>query len=271
MSEMSLGKISEYKKNYAPEILFRIERKMDREKFGITTNFFGYDIWNCYELSWLDKNGKPNVRILEIYIPSTSEYIVESKSLKLYLFSLSNEVYDSETHIASVIKSDIEKNLESEVKIALKKLDFFDQIKLQSFEGICLDDLDFTSSDFFNKSSKPSLESEVEITEKFYSNLHKTNCLITSQPDYASIFIEYTGKKISKESILKYIVSFRDEDMFHEHSVEKIFNDIYLYCMPEELTVYARYTRRGGIDINPVRSSKEIDNIEKLNIRLARQ
>lgn len=271
MSEIPLGNNVEYKKNYAPDVLFPIARETSRRNLKITNSFYGFDIWNCYEISWLNARSKPEVRILEIYVPSDSKNLVESKSLKLYLFSLNNEKFDSEEKLSAIIKNDLEKVLGSEITLKFRKMDFFKNKKLSEFEA---ESIDYIESNFENlEPTKNHLKTDDTkiVHEKLYSDLHKTNCLITSQPDWATIFVEYKGAKIIHESLLKYIVSFRDEDMFHEHSVEKIFEDIKTTCKPDFLTVYARYTRRGGIDINPIRSTEKIENIEELNLRLPRQ
>lgn len=271
MKDIPLGKNVEYKTKYAPEVLFPIERKISRDQFGITQSFNGVDIWNCYEVSWLNNSGKPEVRILEIYISSTSEYLVESKSLKLYLFSLNNEKFASEEEVTMTIKNDLDKCLNDKVFVLMRKMDFFDNQKITKADGVCIDDIEGDFENLDPETQRPKIESDEIVHEKLFSNLHKTNCLITSQPDWATFFIEYKGKKISQLSLLQYIVSHRGVDMFHEQSVEKCFQDIMESCNPESLTIYARYTRRGGIDINPIRSTEKIQNIEELNFRLARQ
>lgn len=272
MAEQVLGKTIAYPTNYAPAILVRIERSEGRKNIDNNFKFYGIDIWNCYEVSWLQENGKPEVRIMEIYIPSNSRYLVESKSLKLYLFSLNNEKFESEKEFLSIVKKDLENHLDCKIEISLKKLDDYKNYKLENFEAISIDDSQITGK--YSSPSGEIIKYEDKITEEnLYSNLHKTNCLITSQPDWATLIISYKGHKINQSSLLDYIISYRNHDMFHEHSVEKILSDLLLSNKFENLTVYARYTRRGGIDINPIRSTKPIsfDEAFKLNNRLARQ
>lgn len=282
MSEILLGKKTEYKNKYSPEILCPIPRKDAREKFEINAKFFGYDIWNCYEIYWLDPKGKPQVRIAEIIIPIDSENIIESKSLKLYLFSLMNERFKSSDEFAKIVKQDLQKNLECEIILKLWKIEDYEKSKLSKFNGTCIDDLDVEyleekieqetkNHQIDNSNNIIKIDNTTKSRQEIYSNLLKSNCLITSQPDFASIYINYEGDKIDNKSLLKYIISFKDEDMFHEHCTEKIFQDILKRANCTNLTIYTRYTRRGGIDINPIRSLEKIKNPEELNIRLPRQ
>jgi 7-cyano-7-deazaguanine reductase len=272
MAEQVLGQTVAYPTKYSPDILFKIKRSEGRKNINSDVEFFGIDIWNCYEISWINSKGKPEVRILEIYIPSTSEFLVESKSLKLYFFSLNNEKFDSEEVFKDLVKKDLESLLICTVHLELKKIQDYKNYKLESIDAISIDDIDISPR--YTQPSQDIIKYKGEIAEEtLYSNLHKTNCLITSQPDWATLIISYKGLKIDHSSLLEYIISFRNEDMFHEHSVEKILSELLSSGKFEKLTVYARYTRRGGIDINPIRSTEPISITEaiSLNHRMARQ
>lgn len=271
MSELLLGKSAKYDSKYNPDLLFPIPRSKNREKLPKELIFHGVDIWNCYEVSWLNQKSKPEVRILELYIDADSPNIVESKSLKLYLNSLNNEKFDSDTEVLNVIKNDIEKTIGARLEAIFRKMDYFKGGPFGAFEAISIDDIDIEC--LSQEPSKDLLkieESEV-VEEILYSDLLKSNCLITHQPDWASIKISYKGPKIDHASLLQYFVSFRNHNEFHEDCVETIYSDIITSCKCQKLTVYARYTRRGGVDINPLRSSEKIIGDKNLNDRLPRQ
>ncbi len=270
MAQIPLGKQVKYSSVYDPALLFPIPRSNNRMDLKNGTNFYGVDIWNCYEVSWLNMNGKPCVRILELYIPSTTTNIVESKSLKLYLFSLNNNKFDSEKTVMSLIKSDLEKALGSSVEVVLHNIEHFKNQKLNNLDYLCIDDLD-VECDPSDKGVTLLQKDAKIVTEKFYTNLLRSNCLITSQPDWATLYVSYKGPKIDHSAFLKYIVSFRSHDEFAEPLAERIFDNLISQCKCEELTVYNRSTRRGGIDINPIRSTHEISDVKSLNIRHPRQ
>ena len=271
MSELILGKDTSYPDKYSPEILFPIPRSKGRDNIGKNVEYFGYDIWNCYEVSWLNMKGKPEVRIFEIYVPASSPNIIESKSLKLYLFSLNNEKFESEAELLKIVKSDLEAKIGSTTEIISRKISDYDNEKIYKPEGESIDDIDI-EVDYENaESAEIKFESAEIVEESLYSDLHKTNCLITHQPDWASVMISYRGAKIERASLLNYIVSHRNANMFHEHSVEKIYADLISTGKFQDLTIYARYTRRGGLDINPIRSNKSINIDHSINKRFARQ
>ncbi|MBA4696853.1 MAG: NADPH-dependent 7-cyano-7-deazaguanine reductase QueF [Legionella sp.] len=265
-----LGKSANYVDQYDPSLLFPIPREVKRKEIQVTDPipFYGYDTWNAYEVSWLNESGKPAVAIARIDIDAASKNIVESKSFKLYLNSFNNSRFTSTEAVKTTLINDLERVSEGKINLEIFPLDYFIHQKIETFEGDCLDSLDVTC-DFVNINTNALSVEDGIVTEVLYSNLLKSNCLVTGQPDWGSIQISYHGPKINRENLLKYLVSFRNHNEFHEQCVERIFMDLSKQCRPNQLTVKARYTRRGGLDINPTRSSSPIalDN----NIRMARQ
>ncbi|MGY8817520.1 MAG: NADPH-dependent 7-cyano-7-deazaguanine reductase QueF [Pseudomonadales bacterium] len=256
-----LGANTPYPSDYDSGLLCPILRKNGRQAIKIDDNypFHGVDIWTAYEVSWLDLKGKPKFAIAEITVSCKTKNIVESKSLKLYLNSLNQRRCESSDGILTLMKKDIESCVEGPVDVYMYSLDDFHIRGLPSFSGILLDDLDVVVDSYKPDPSLLSVEESGEIvTETLYSHLLKTNCPVTNQPDWASIMIRYTGHPINAVGALKYIISYRHHQDFHEQCVERIYSEIYARCRPVELEVYARYCRRGGLDINPYRSSKKI-------------
>ncbi|EKD73121.1 MAG: hypothetical protein ACD_45C00457G0005 [uncultured bacterium] len=253
-----LGKQSAYDSLYNPDKLFPIPRKTKRDEIGVPDKlpFFGFDLWNHYEVSWLNEKGKPIVALAEICYGCDSPNIIESKSMKLYFNSLNNACFKSVKIIEELIKQDLTNRIGASVSVKIKPLDFLQEEKLfVGFAGICLDELDIQCSSY--RIDPAFLQAEAVIVEEtLCSNLLKSNCLVTHQPDWGSIQIAYKGPKINREGLLRYIISFRNHNEFHEQCIERVFMDIMRYCQPRELTVYGRYTRRGGLDINPYRSTK---------------
>ncbi len=270
---LALGKETAYCFTYNPDLLYPIARAAKRQEIGIDPDalpFLGFDCWNHYEVSWLNEKGKPVVATAEIYYDCKSPYIVESKSLKLYFNSFNNTKFKSAVEVEKIIKNDLEKIIEFEVTVIIKPLRNSQPSVMQNeFNGECLDDIDIECSVYTVDSHFLATTAE-SVTEVLYSNLLKSNCLVTNQPDWGSVQIAYKGNKIIREGLLQYLVSFRNHNEFHEQCVERIFVDILQQCKPEQLTVYARYTRRGGIDINPYRSTTAVD-FKKINFRLLRQ
>jgi 7-cyano-7-deazaguanine reductase len=267
-----LGKEVLYPQAYDASLLFPIQRSQHRAELGLseTRPFSGVDIWNAYELSWLETGtGKPRIAIAEFYVPCESENLIESKSLKLYLNSLNQSHFKNETELKNILQMDISKVVGAPIRVHLQ-LPPFDNFShpLHDFYGDYLDDLPVTIDNFQPQPSLLKTEPGPLVHEHLYSNLLKSNCPATHQPDWGSVTIRYRGHKINHSSLLKYIISFREHTAFHEHCVERIFMDIFRACQPEKLTVYARYTRRGGIDINPFRSNFER---KPSNIRNLRQ
>lgn len=265
-----LGAKSVYIDKYTPSLLFPISRKSKRKEIGVSDilPFYGYDQWNAFELSWLNKKGKPRVAIAKIDIDCDSINIIESKSFKLYLNSFNNEKFCTADDVQSTIERDITEAINGEVKVSLYFLETYNNLAIKKLEGECIDILDIECNCYIPDKNILS-SSTGEIEETLYSNFLKSNCLVTGQPDWGSLQISYKGAKINKENLLKYIISFRNHNEFHEQCVERIFMDIKEKCNPSKLTVYARYTRRGGLDINPIRSTEKIS--PPLNIRLIRQ
>jgi 7-cyano-7-deazaguanine reductase len=263
-----LGVKSVYVNSYNPKLLYPIPRAIKRDELGITGNeFYGVDIWNHYEISWLNVGGKPSVAIGEIIIPASSPNIIESKSMKLYFNSFNGTVFESIKQLVDTVIKDLSNATGDKIKFNLIPLDGDGVFTKPS--GVCLDGLN-VDCDTYQPHPEYLTVSEVEIEEELYSNLLKSNCLVTYQPDWGSVHIKYTGRQISHEGLLKYIVSLREHNEFHEQCVERIFHDIMKYCKPALLTVYARYTRRGGIDINPYRTTDKSFIIPSNN-RLVRQ
>jgi 7-cyano-7-deazaguanine reductase len=274
----ALGKHTSYVSRYDPALLFPISRQSSRELLGIAVDlpFYGCDIWTGYELSWLNPKGKPLVAVAEFVFPCESHFIVESKSFKLYLNSLNQTVFNSCEHVAACLKNDLSSAVGLSVDVNLQPLQTSCMSVNNYVEGICLDDLDIVVDLYHPSTAFLSVEAgsvddtiELPFQEKLYSHLLKSNCPVTGQPDWASVFIDYRGLRINHEGLLRYLISFREHQDFHEHCVERIFTDILKYCKPIYLSVYARYTRRGGLDINPFRCTQK--NAEPSVGRLLRQ
>lgn len=265
-----LGKVSTYVSNYQPDLLFPIARQLNRDALGIhdTLPFQGYDFWNAFELSWLNPKGKPVVAAAEFIISCESLNLIESKSFKLYLNSFNNTIFSSFAEVEQVLIRDLSAAAGASVSVKLIPLSHPTEIIRPQFGGVSLDELDIECDTYAIQPSYLTTENQI-LTETLHSDLLKSNCLVTGQPDWGSIQIIYTGKKINHAGLLKYIVSFRNINEFGEQCVERIFKDIMQHCQPEKLFVYARYTRRGGLDINPYRANYSIVDID--NIRLFRQ
>ena len=265
--QSQLGKSSAYADQYDPSLLFPIPRSGKREEIGISgaLPFFGADLWTAFELSWLNARGKPQVALAHFTIPCETPHIIESKSFKLYLNSFNNSRFDSLEAVQERLREDVNEALwrgaavrQSSASVRVIAQDAFELQKVQELQGLNLDRLDIECSDY---TPRPDLlkadHDNPPVTETLVSHLLKSNCLVTGQPDWGSVQISYTGAAIDQESLLRYIVSFRNHNEFHEQCVERIFNDIQRFCQPEKLSVYARYTRRGGLDINPWRTNSD--------------
>lgn len=268
-----LGKQTHYSSTYNPSLLFPIGRSLNRAKLnqkGDILPFFGWDIWTAFEVSWLNMKGKPQCAIGNIIFSYDSENIIESKSLKLYLNSLNEEKFKDIDTVKKTIIKDLSKVSESDVFVELLGEQAFAESSISKFSGINIDDLDIECNEYEPNSSFLAIASMETVEETLFSNLFKSNCPVTGQPDWASIQLDYKGKALLREGLLQYLVSFRSHSGFHENCIEKIFCDIMEVCKPEILTVYARFTRRGGIDINPIRTNDKTLSIPT-NIRLFRQ
>ncbi len=265
-----LGKKTNYLDKYDPNTLYPISRiPQDRSK-----KMHGYDLWNMYELSWLNPKGKPEVAIGKILYDASSKKLIESKSLKLYLNSFNNSRFESAELITQTIENDLSIVLDTKVLVKLWNLNTNPKVQFLNPKGFCIDNLDISmqSFDFQNRHSVIQsliIDDEI-ISETLYSNLLRSNCPITNQPDWGTLTIKYTGKKISHIKLLEYILSYRNHNDFHEHCVESIFSELMSHCSPSKLIVYANYTRRGGIDINPYRSTHKNPELQKIILKTQR-
>jgi 7-cyano-7-deazaguanine reductase len=269
-SALPLGKETPYPERYDASLLFPIPRTPQRAALGIdgALPFHGVDIWNAYELSWLDARGKPNVAIAELRVPATTPNIVESKSLKLYLASFNQERIESAEALAARIARDLSAAARGDVSVAIVEPSRFGALTLAELDGESIDAQAIAFEAYGPPDADVLRVSDEIADEALRSNLLKSNCPVTGQPDWASIEIRYAGPRIDRESLLRYLVSFRQHADFHEHCVERIFVDVMRRCAPTRLAIHARYTRRGGIDINPWRSTEPGD---PPNPRAARQ
>ncbi len=272
--QSELGKKTQYQSHYDPKLLFPMPRKSKRDQIGVKGElpFFGFDLWNHYEVSWLNEKGKPIAAVAEIFIVCDSENIIESKSMKLYFNSFNNTQFKDAETVEALVKNDFRACLNgSSVNIKITPVhDFKEHRVFPTLKGISLDELDIECSVYNADPAFLKIEDE-EVEETLCSDLLKSNCLVTNQPDWCSVQIHYKGAKINHEGLLRYIVSFRNDNEFHEQCIEKIFMQIMQRCHPSELTVYGRSTRRGGLDINSFRSTKPVEENTIPNIRLCRQ
>ena len=275
MSTIPLGKASEYPDQYDPGLLFPIPRSENRLKLDIKPNqalpFVGVDIWNAFELSWLNKKGKPQIALAEFQVPADSPNMIESKSFKLYLNSLNSARFEDEAEVRERLIADLSAVAGSKIATQIHQNETIAKKGMQEMSGVLMDRLDIGIDP--GLSADPAL---LEVNESFgpieqclVSHLLKSNCPVTGQPDWASVQIRYQGRPILEEGLLRYLIGFRQLGEFHEHCVETIFTDIKRQCKPEKLSVYARYTRRGGLDINPFRTDHNAPWPE--NTRHARQ
>ena len=267
-----LGKPTEYCAEYAPELLYPIPRQLKRDELGISAAalpFVGEDVWNAYELSWLNAKGKPVVALGSFRVPASSPNLIESKSFKLYLNSFNQMPFADTETVQQTLAGDLSAAAGAMIDVKIELLSSRPQPTPGYPQGILLDQLDIVC-DTYQPAPQQLLTVDGEkVEEILYSHLLKSNCLVTGQPDWAMVLIRYRGRPIDHAGLLRYIVSFRGHNEFHEQCVERIYCDITRQCAPDALAVYARYTRRGGLDINPFRSSGEFPVPE--NVREVRQ
>lgn len=267
-----LGKSSAYIDSYDPTILFPISRAESWKAVGVkreTLPFFGEDIWNGYEISWLNDKGIPQVAMAEFRLPAVSPYLIESKSFKLYLNSYNQTKFANKEAVEKRMAKDLSAAAGGEVKVTILSLQHAFPAEPKS---VCIDELDISMDKYELDPEVLTLATGAEAGEfegTLVSHLLKSNCPVTGQPDWGSIYIEYKGPHIDEKSLLTYLVSLRTHQDFHEQCVERTFWDIWNRCQPQELTVYARYVRRGGLDINPMRSSNA--SKQAINFRTIRQ
>jgi 7-cyano-7-deazaguanine reductase len=263
-AQSPLGKTASYIDQYDPALLFPLPRATKRQELGLGAQlpFFGADTWTAFELSWLNLRGKPQLALAHITVPCETPNIIESKSFKLYLNSFNNTRFADAADVLARLRADLSeaawRGAASPATVGVRLLgpELFDREPVCELDGLSLDRLDVACERY---SPAPDLlrttQGEPPVNETLVSNLLKSNCLVTGQPDWGSVQIRYSGDAIDQEGLLQYLVSFRNHNEFHEQCVERIFMDIWQRCKPTRLTVYARYTRRGGLDINPFRTS----------------
>jgi len=261
IKQLSLGQATPYAEIYQPGLLQAVPRSLNRDDLGLHADnlpFDGADIWTAYELSWLNRKGKPEVALASFEVPAYTPNLIESKSFKLYLNSFNQTRLDSVQHLEARLVRDLSGCAGGPVSVTIYSPLHRAPAIIGQLEGECIDELDIEVDDYQFRASH--LDGAVEparpVSEVLTSNLLKSNCLVTGQPDWGSVQIRYRGPRINREALLRYLISFRRHNEFHEQCVERIFIDLMRYCQPTTLTVYARYTRRGGLDINPYRSNE---------------
>lgn len=256
-SDTALGKGTVYSDQYDPSLLYPIPRHKARQA-EVPVAFVGVDLWTAFEISWLNAQGMPQIAIGEFIFPCTSEAIVESKSFKLYLNSFIQTRFESRQQVHDLLVADLSAATQATVDVILYDIEEYNGLNpIAEPKGSCLDHQQVTIKNYQPDANLLSADTDQIVTETLYSHLLKTNCPVTDQPDWASVYIQYAGPAIDRVGLLEYIVSFRQHQDFHEQCVEKIFADILSHCHSTELSVYARYMRRGGLDINPFRSTHQ--------------
>ena len=277
--QSQLGKTSVYPDYYDAALLFPLPRAEKRQEIGAGASppFFGADLWTAFELGWLNTRGKPQVALAHFTVPCETVNMIESKSFKLYLGSFNNTPFADASEVQARLRADLNEALwrgaavaQAAVGVKILMPEMFDREPVHELDGLSLDRLDIECTRY---TPAPELlhtvVGEQPVSEVLTSNLLKSNCLVTGQPDWGSVQIAYSGPEIVQECLLQYLVSFRNHDEFHEQCVERIFMDVWTRCKPTRLAVYARYTRRGGLDINPFRTS--YPQALPRNVRTARQ
>jgi len=251
-----LGKEVPHSPRYNPGHLYPVSRLDGRREIGMGESlpFQGVDIWNAYEISWLNDKGRPEIAIGRFIFPCETVNLIESKSLKLYLNSFNLERFDSSARVRSTIEADLSSAAGGQVAVNLTPADQFGETAIGSPPGQCLDNLDIETRDF-RVDPETLTTTREQVEESLFSNLLRTNCPVTGQPDWGTLVVNYSGRRIDPKGLLKYIVSYREQTGFHENCVERIFTDITRQCAPDRLFVQAQFTRRGGLDINPWRAN----------------
>lgn len=258
LKQSPLGKSVTYCGDYQPALLFALPRSLKRECLGIhgeTPPFYGFDLWNAYEFSWLNPKGKPIAAIAQFLIPCGSPQLIESKAFKLYLNSFHQTQFNSLEEVSARLEHDLSACAQAPVMLEVAPLSTIQGCDLGRPAGICLDNLDISIDQYTVDPTLLTIADATVVTESLYTDIFKSNCLGTRQPDWGTIRIEYTGPQLNHAQLLKYLISYRQHNEFGEHCVERIFIDIMQYCQPQALTVTGHFTRRGGLDINPCRST----------------
>ena len=271
LSDAPLGQSVSYPSQYDPSVLFPIARAQNRASLQLAQPpaWRGADIWTAYELSWLTPKGKPRVAMATFTVPADSPNLIESKSFKLYLNSFNQTRLDNAQALRDMLQRDLSAAAGAPVALEMMLPQHFARQQIAELDGIDLDKLDVEIDTYQPAPGLLRCQDGPAVEETLCSRLLKSNCPVTGQPDWGSVQIRYRGRPIDRESLLKYIVSYREHAGFHEHCVETIYTDLMRACAPQELTVYARYTRRGGLDINPWRSNAATPQIAQS--RTARQ
>lgn len=268
-----LGKKVDYQDQYDNSLLFPIARQQKRDEIGVAANalpFHGVDLWTGFELSWLNARGKPQVAIATFRIPADSPNLIESKSFKLYLNSYNQTRIASWDQVQAQLSMDLSNAAGGKVEVSLLSPADFGREQIVELAGSSIDELDIEVDNYAPCPQLLHADAANVVSETLCSQLLKSNCLVTGQPDWGSVQISYTGPRIDREALLRYLIGFRQHNEFHEQCVERIFTDVLQTCAPQRLTVYARYTRRGGLDINPWRSNDPAA-VPPANVRTARQ
>lgn len=263
-----LGQAVCYPTTYDANVLFAIARQPNRDALHIPTKWYGADIWYAYEVSWLNNKGKPVVAIARFSVPWDSPHLIESKSFKLYLNSFNESRFESRDTVQQRMAHDLSHVAGAAVSVYLYDIENYGGPKAENIQGTVIDDLDIAISTYTPDPTLLHCRTETAaVDERLISHLLKSNCPVTGQPDWATLEIKYRGKQIDHAALLRYIVSFRQHTEFHEHCVERIYCDVMAQCQPEKLFVMARYTRRGGLDINPWRSNYPTETVDGRAVR----
>jgi 7-cyano-7-deazaguanine reductase len=253
---LPLGRQTAYPNKYQPNLLFPIARSESRDSYlSGELPFDGADIWNAWELTWLLPDGLPVVATAQIIIPADSPNLIESKSLKLYLNSFAMSRFEDAREVKRRVTEDLSSRAGASISVQIQMLEETEINTVSRLPGLCLDTLSAPPTSWVPDSTLLKIDTTTNIEEDLHSHLLRSLCPVTGQPDIGSIAIHYSGPQIVHTSLLQYIVSFREHNDFHEACIERMFVDILKRCQPERLGVYARYQRRGGIDINPMRSN----------------
>lgn len=256
-----LGKPSGYAEGYDPGLLCPLPRAEGRAALGLRPDsalpFWGEDVWNAYEVSWLDNAGKPEIAMMEMRVPIDAPFLVESKSFKLYLNSFNMSPFSSSQAVAAAVEKDLSQATGRPVVVTMVPPERFADIEIREPVGACLDAV-APHLVGYTIDAGGLVCTEPRVSETWFTRLFRATCPVTGQPDWGTVSIAYTGPKIDSAGLLGYLISFRQHAGFHENCVERIFMDITRRCRPESLTVSARFTRRGGLDINPVRASQPV-------------
>ncbi|MCP5343446.1 MAG: NADPH-dependent 7-cyano-7-deazaguanine reductase QueF [Pseudomonadales bacterium] len=273
MKDMPLGRNTAYPKSYAPELLFPIPRQDNRRRLGLSSGplpFRGYDLWRAYEVSWLNSLGKPVVMLAEFMVPVHSPCMIESKSFKLYLNSFNQARFDSAESVRQRMLHDLSAVAGAEVLVQLSSLDNLDGFGPSLPEGESLDGLDIGIEEYQPNPALLTADPDSEVEQVLYSDLFKSNCPVTGQPDWGTVVLRYQGPEIDREGLLRYLISYREHEGFHEDCAEQIFRDLMARCTPSSLSITLHFLRRGGLEIVPVRST-EPSRLDFPAARLIRQ